>query len=249
MPYDYVEQYAPNYSKIEETYPTYTSSSANAPTGGIAWWANGDEGTADMWNVFFKDYYPLNASEHDAFSKAPDYYHNLFGSYLKRWYDSVDDSMRGNYNGETSYSTIKTSWTHFLGKTDVVTRRNSPFLWVFSLLNDSLGDIQQIMVQQSDRITVLTKTQQDAISAISAIYFPYYHHTPGTSFDGDFAKDTKVTAAKQQVYLARKGLQQEKIHGVDASMSASNQAVSQVDNLLSTLLSQLRDILAAAFKP
>lgn len=207
----------------------------------IPWWGC----TESMWNVFYsEDFYPVYDND---FEQSTDYYHGMFGEYLRQWFDQATSTERTDYTSEDPSKTasIVSSWTTFLNdSTNIRQRRIAPFLWVYNLLNEVMSDVQEFMIAVSDRLNVLSNSQQTAINALSALD-PAKQHS-GNDYKYVYYND--LYSKETQVYLAKKNQQSEKTSGVNTAIQSTQQSVKQEGSLMSSIISQIQGMVSGIFK-
>ena len=205
-------------------------------------------GTDELWNTFFSQYALITV---DQYNDDPYYYHGLFGVYWRDWYENtLSTSQQSNYLNGTSNtvsSDIASSWTNYLDSSDILFRQRSAFQWVYQIMIEFTQQIQNVMLYQSNRSSVLVDAQDDAISAMSARTSDYI------TYEGDSTTNAKNNATNNQI-AADIGVYQSKAQTLsDSTSNITNETTNSSNyskntmSIMNKLIQTMESILKGIF--
>ena len=211
----------------------------------IEWWGTDSTGTQMLWEVFFnKNYYNVSSS---SYSEAPEYHENVFAKYLQDWLDNTDSDTRNYYESKSTNpnNTLCQSWETYLSKSTVNIRSKSPFLWVYRLFSELLNNTSQLTTDELNRAEVLAQTQKKAVSAVA---YNISYDLPSSANDVTAQAKNQKEQQKLQIYLSTKAYQEARSEKADNLADSTNDAIQQENDLMTSLIDQIQEMITSIFK-
>jgi hypothetical protein len=225
-------------SILDEDTNTYDS--------GYVWYAS--QGTDDLWTTFFTDYAQITV---DQYNDDPYYYHGLFGTYWRDWYEnSLTSGERSTYANTTNgiiNSNIAETWTDYLDSSDILFRQRSAFQWVYEIMIEFTQQIQNVMLYQSNRSSVLVDAQDDAISAMSDQVSAYIIHSGSGTTNAQNAAKNNVIAADIGIYQSKAQTLSDSTSNITNETTNSSNYSKNVSSIMNKLIQMTESLLKGIF--
>jgi hypothetical protein len=245
------QPYIPNY-----TQPPTVTYYTDDPSGEIVYIINfPPPSSTEEWSSFFKQ---IQITEQN-YSDYEGYYNSLFKEYWREFSIKNGSTANNTMSSDTAASptvntitmtndtnNVNTEWTQYLEESTLTERVWSPFMWMFKILLEILPAIQQASLNNTNYSAVLTNAQVSATSSMGVV--AYDIPPEGTLTIG--SSGTQYNQQKQlelQLYLGWQGVVQAKQTISDNNLNTSNQAYSQTNTLMTSLIQQMQSILSVLF--
>ena len=245
------QPYIPNYpSPSQVTY--YTDTQA----GEIVYKINfPPSSSTEEWTSFFDQ---IQITEQN-YIDYEGYYNSLFTEYWRGFSIKKGSAANNTMSSDTTVSptvntitmtndtnNVNTDWTLYLEESTLTERVWSPFMWMFKILLEMLPAIQQASLNDTNYSAVLTNAQKSATSAMGDI--TYIIPPKGTITIGSSGTQYNQEAQLYlQIYLGWQAIDQTKQTTSDNNLNTSNQAYSQTNTLMTSLIQQMQSILSVLF--
>lgn len=206
---------------------------------------------ADMpgiWETFFGKVIQTNSSSYAAHQS---YYDDLFEEYYTQFFNSLTPAEKAIATSVattppelTAAKDLAARFEDFLrNETDLIQRTRNPSLWVFGILLGIITEMQNGILDKSNRVFALTTTQKKATNAISNITF-----TNTLTDTLPVQAENQKKQAHLQTYTAYKDVLVARSSQMNNQVNGSNDALSQQNSLMSSLLQQVEGIVNNIFK-
>jgi hypothetical protein len=244
-----MSEFAP-YNPYIPSYASSGLSGKNTEYSGINSPPNIDFGTDDKyWNAFF-EYICIKEENYQNYSSTDGksgFYQELFADYWQGFGNIYGTPGTAGSRAVPSSVTVE-EWNTYMQESSLGERVWSPFMWMFKILLDLMPEIQQATVNDSNLSYVLTNAQLDATNAMSEINFQAPSSSSPTITINPFQTEANQNyQIYMQLYLGWSAVVQSEESTASNNVNSSNQAFSQINSLMTSLIQQMQSILSLLF--